>query len=407
MVPVPMDWTAVSELSQNPTVVQLFGLTSLAIACAVANWVTRRLIVPGVERLVLRSASRWDDALHEAQVFERLAPLLPALILWYGVPLLPEVGESVEQVAARLATSIVILVAARVIAAFLTGLNEIYSAAPENRNRPIKGYVQVVKIVVAIVATILILATLLDRSPLIFLSGIGAMTAVVLLIFRDTILSLVASVQITGNDMVRVGDWIEMPDLGADGDVIDIALHTVKVQNWDKTITTIPTHRLISDSFKNWRYMSESGGRRIKRALAIDMASVRFLDDERIESLAQQPLLAEYIAGKREAIEVHNQSLGVDSGPQRRRLTNLGTYRTYIERYLRSHPQIHQGMTLIVRQLAPTPTGIPIEVYCFTNTTAWAAYEGIQSDLFDHFLSVAPEFGLRAFQLPTSSADAG
>jgi miniconductance mechanosensitive channel len=394
-----MEWPSLSELLKNPVVIQLIGLGGLLTACAIANWLTHRLVVPGVERLTLRTASKWDDALREAEVFERLAPIVPAFILWYGVPALPEVGEDLERISQRIAASIVILVVARAIAALLTAANAIYSEVPENQHRPIKGYVQVVKIALAIVATILILATLIDRSPLIFLSGLGAMTAVVLLIFRDTILSLVASVQITGNDLVRVGDWIEMPDLGADGDVIDIALHTVKVQNWDKTITTIPTHRLISDSFRNWRYMSLSGGRRIKRSLAIDMGSVRFLDEEEIEGFAKLPLLAEYIAKKREEIAEHNSGLNA-AGPQLRRLTNLGTFRAYIECYLRDHPKIHQEMTLLVRQLEPTPTGLPIEVYCFTNTTEWNAYEGIQSDLFDHFLSVAGSFGLQAFQYP-------
>ena len=224
-----------------------------------------------------------------------------------------------------------------------------------------------------------------------------------LLVFRDTILSLVASVQITGNDMVRVGDWIEMPQFGADGDVIDVALHTVKVQNWDKTITTIPTHRLISDSFKNWRYMSLSGGRRIKRALAIDMSSVRFLDDAEVDTIGRFRLLRDYVAGKREELASWNAEDGRDPeiNADIRRLTNLGTFRAYIERYLEAHPRIHQGMTLLVRQLAPDEHGIPIEIYCFTTTTEWNAYEAIQADLFDHLLSIAPEFGLRAFQAPS------
>jgi miniconductance mechanosensitive channel len=392
-----------ADLFEDPRVVQVVGLAALLSLCILVNWAIHRFLVRGVEKLVLRSASRWDDALHDAEVFHRLAPLLPALVLWFGVGALPEVSEPVVVIATRVAVSTVILVAARALAALLTAANQIYSAIPENRDRPIRGYIQVVKIVVVIVAAILILATLLDRSPLIFLSGIGAMTAVILLIFRDTILSLVASVQITGNDMVRVGDWIEMPQFGADGDVIDVALHTVKVQNWDKTITTIPTHRLISDSFKNWRYMSLSGGRRIKRSLSIDMTTVRFLTPEETERLSRVSLLSDYIAEKREEIARHNEGRDPDGGPDLRRLTNLGTFRAYVERYLRAHPKIHGGMTLIVRQLAPAPTGIPIEIYCFTNTTEWAVYEGIQSDLFDHFLSVAPEFGLRAFQSPSGA----
>jgi miniconductance mechanosensitive channel len=231
------------------------------------------------------------------------------------------------------------------------------------------------------------------------------MTAVILLIFRDTILSLVASVQITGNDMVRVGDWIEMPQFGADGDVIDVALHTVKVQNWDKTITTIPTHRLISDSFKNWRFMSLSGGRRIKRALYIDIRTVRFLRDEEIDRFGEMALLRDYVHEKRHQIREHNAASEPPPGrnAEARRLTNLGTFRAYIERYLRADPRIHGGMTLIVRQLPPGPTGVPIELYCFTKTTAWSEYEGVQSDLFDHFLAIAPEFGLHVFQSPSGT----
>jgi len=382
---------------------QILGLLGLVLLCLVAHLVVRRWMVRGIERLVLRSKTDWDDVLHEARVFERMAGLVPAVIAWYGIQLVPDVGEAVEIVVGRVAFASILLVAGRVAIAVLTAANELYTRRPENRDHPIKGYVQVLKILVASVTAVLILASLLDRSPLIFLSGLGAMTAVLLLIFRDTILSLVASVQITGNDMVRVGDWIEMPQYGADGDVIDVALHTVKVQNWDKTITTVPTHKLISDPFKNWRFMSLSGGRRVKRALFLDMSTVRFLEPGEIDRFEQFALLGDYVRDKRDEIEAHNAEQG--RNPQLnadiRRLTNLGTFRVYIERYLRAHPHIHQEMTLLVRQLNPTPTGIPIEIYCFTNTTNWNAYEAIQADVFDHLLAIAPEFGLRVFQSPT------
>ena len=390
---------------RHPAVVQLLGLTGLLLVCAVAFVVTRRYLVAGFERLTLRSSTSWDDVLHEQEVFRRLSGLVPAVIAWYGVKLLPQVGPTVELVVGRVAFASIVLVVARSLMALLSSANEIYARVPENANRPIKGYVQVVKIVVSIVAAVLVLATLLDRSPLIFLSGLGAMTAVILLIFRDTILSLVASVQITGNDMVRVGDWIEMPQFGADGDVIDVALHTVKVQNWDKTITTIPTHRLISDSFKNWRFMSLSGGRRIKRALFVDIRTVRFLRDEEIERFGEMALLRDYVREKLQQIREHNAASEPppDRNAEARRLTNLGTFRAYIERYLRADPRIHDGMTLIVRQLPPGPTGVPIELYCFTRTTVWNEYEGVQSDLFDHFLAIAPEFGLQVFQSPSGT----
>ncbi len=394
------------ELLQHPVFVQALGLGALLLLCLFAHWLTRRFIVRGIERLVLNSRTRWDDALHDAELFERLALLVPAFIAYSGVHAVPRLDEAADTVVTRVASAVMLLVGARVVNAFLTASNTIYSLNPQNASHPIKGYVQVAKIVVSVIAAILILATLLDRSPLIFLSGLGAMTAVLLLVFRDTILSLVASVQITGNDMVRVGDWIEMPQFGADGDVIDVALHTVKVQNWDKTVTTIPTHRLITDSFKNWRFMSLSGGRRIKRALSIDMSTVRFLEEEEIEHVGNFALMRDYIAEKRKELEANHarEGLNPEFSADVRRLTNLGTFRAYIERYLDAHPRIHSnGMTLLVRQLPPSQTGIPIELYCFTTTTDWNAYESIQADIFDHLLAVAPEFGLAAFQSPSGS----
>ena len=394
------------ELLEHPLFVQVLGVSALAFVCLLAHWLTRRFIVRGIERLVLNSKTRWDDALHDAELFDRLALLVPAFIAYSGVNAIPKLEDAAVTVITRVAAAMILLSGARVVNAFLTASNTIYSQNPQNASHPIKGYVQVAKIVVSVVATILILATLLDRSPLIFLSGLGAMTAVLLLVFRDTILSLVASVQITGNDMVRVGDWIEMPQFGADGDVIDVALHTVKVQNWDKTVTTIPTHRLITDSFKNWRFMSLSGGRRIKRSLSIDMGTVRFLDADEVEHVGQFALMRDYIAGKRKELDANHarEDLNPDFNTDVRRLTNLGTFRAYIERYLDAHPRIHSnGMTLLVRQLAPGATGIPIEIYCFTTTTDWNAYEAIQADIFDHLLAVAPEFGLAAFQSPSGS----
>jgi len=235
----------------------------------------------------------------------------------------------------------------------------------------------------------------------VLLTGFGAMTAILLLIFRDTILSLVASVQMAGLDMVRVGDWIEMPKFNADGDVIDVALHTVKVQNWDKTITTIPTHALISESFRNWRGMQESGGRRIKRSVNIDVNSVRYLDEDELQKFKGFKLLQEYIARKEEELAEYNTKLGETANVNLRRLTNLGTFRAYLKNYLSNHPRIHQEMTLMVRQLQPTDSGIPMEIYCFTNTTNWAEYEGIQADIFDHILAQSREFGLNVFQSPT------
>jgi miniconductance mechanosensitive channel len=379
--------------------------------CWLLHVLTRRLAARFIKRIVLRSQTNWDDALHDEQVFSRGVALVPIFVAWQAINILQaargdgsEPSELTDFVTRLVAATAVVLVV-RGLLALLTTVNTLYASNPSNRNRPIKGYVQLVKIAITVVAAVLTISALVDESPVIFLSGLGAMTAVLLLVFRDTILSLVASVQISGNDMVRVGDWIEMPQFGADGDVTDVALHTVQVQNWDKTITTIPTHRLISDSFKNWRYMSLSGGRRIKRSLQIDVASVRFLSDDELERFGDFHLLRDYVTAKRAEVSAFNQGPALNSSHDAdiRRLTNLGTYRAYLDLYLHAHPKIHQGMTLMVRQLAPTPEGIPLELYCFTTTTDWGEYEDIQADLFDRFIALAPQFGLRVFQAPAGS----
>ncbi len=387
---------------QSQTLWEVGSVIGLLVTCWFALALAKRAIHGWLGKLIQLSDTVWDDALHREGVFSRLAPLLPALIAWYGAPLIPHPHENVEIVLRRCALALMIFVGVRSLAAFLTAANAIYSRNPANRDRPIKGYLQVATIITHLIAAILILSVMMDRSPWLFLSGIGALTAVLLLVFRDTLLSLVASISLTGNDMIHVGDWIEMPQYQADGDVIDIALHTVKIQNFDKTITTIPTYQLLNSSFKNWRGMSQSGGRRIKRSIQIDIGSVRFLTDEEIGRFATFDLLGEYIAAKKEELANYNSREGIDSTipANARNLTNLGTFRAYLERYLASHPKIHGSMTRIVRQLAPTAEGLPIEIYCFTRTTKWAEYEAIQGDIFDHVLALLSEFDLRIYQSP-------
>jgi miniconductance mechanosensitive channel len=398
-----MDGTALRNLMDHPLFAQLVWLGLLILVCVLVYFVAKVVLVGAVRRLVARSQTTWDDALVRAELFLRLAHIAPALVAFYGAQAIPELGPTLATLIQRVAASLIAIAIALSVGAFLTALNDNYSAKPENRRRPIRGYVQVVKIAVFLLTALIVVSILMDRSPWLFVSGIGAMAAVLLLIFKDTILSLVASVQITSNDMVHVGDWIEMPQFGADGDVVDVALHTVKVQNWDKTITTVPTHALISGSFKNWRGMSLSGGRRIKRSLFIDVASIRFLEPEEVQSFEGFALLGDYMRRKREEIEGYNAEDGrnPEISADIRRLTNVGTLRAYIASYLRNHPKIHGGMTLLVRQLAPGPRGLPIEMYCFTNTTDWNEYESIQSDIFDHILAIVPEFGLRVFQSPS------
>jgi len=392
-------------LEQFPHIYSLVCLILLLFAAWLANWLVKRVLVRGFYRALRASQLGQDKALARSHIISRLANVVPALILASGVELIPNLPPALVTVARNVCSAFVVLTIALAVGGALTLANNLYERRPDAHLRPVKGYIQVVKIVIYLIATILVIATLIDRSPLILLSGLGAMAAVLILIFQDTLLSLVASVQISSNDVIRVGDWIEMPQLNADGDVIDIALHTVKVQNWDKTITTIPTKRFITDSFKNWRGMQEAGGRRIKRSLHLDQNSVHFLSAEEIDDLRRFKLLAPYLKSKESELLSWNSQL---DEPQRisvntRRVTNIGTFRAYVENYLRQHNGIRQDMTLLVRQLSPLADGLPLELYCFTNTTAWVAYEAIQSDIFDHMLAILPEFGLRVFQHPSGA----
>jgi miniconductance mechanosensitive channel len=356
-----------------------------------------------VKRIALRYIMRRLPVEGAAPISARLANIVPALIVAYGIRAVPNLPAPVGVAIGNVVAASIILFLALAIGAALSLANQIYERRPEAAHRPIKGYVQVLKIVLYLGAAILIVAALMEQSPLLLLSGLGAMAAVLMLVFKDTILSLVASVQLTSNDMLRVGDWIDMPQLHADGAVIDIALHTVKVQNWDKTVTTIPTHRLIQESYKNWRGMAESGGRRIKRALLIDQNCVRFLTEAERDRMADIALVHDHIDRKRGELAEWNARLGpaAQIPANQRRVTNIGTFRAYVLHYLRANPRVAQDMTLIVRQLAPTPQGIPIEIYCFTATTMWVEYEDIQADIFDHLIAILPEFGLRAFQEPS------
>src|SRR5690606_36111909 len=271
---------------------------------------------------------------------------------------------------------------------------DVYSSSHRAQTRSIKGYVELARILLWAVCTILVVSIMMDRSPLLMLSGLGALSAVLLLVFKDTLLSLVASTQMSNYDMLRLGDWIEMPQAGADGFVIDMALHTVKVQNWDKTVTTIPTYKLFSESFRNWRHMFESGGRRMKRTMRIDASTVRFLTESEIQELRRYALLKDYLDGKQQELEASNRELGqlTEVPANRRRLTNIGTFRAYAMAYIARHPEIRKDMIMLVRMMEPQSEGIPIEVYCFSNNTAWVEHERIQGDIFDHLLAILPEF---------------
>ncbi|MDP1618329.1 mechanosensitive ion channel family protein [Phenylobacterium sp.] len=391
-----------SSLNDYPHLQTLAGLGALALLAAIINWLTHHVLLRIVRRALSLSLKDRSETVFR-EVMARLANVAPAIVIYQGVLVVPNLPPEAETVVRNVAAAFMILTVILALTGGLNLVNELYSRRPEARQRPIKGYIQVGKIILYAAAAILVVATLLDRSPLLLISGLGAMAAVLLLVFKDTILSLVASVQLTSNDMIRVGDWIEMPQLNANGDVIDLALHTVKIQNFDKTITAIPTWRLINESFVNWRGMQESGGRRIMRSVLLDQTSIRFLTPDERDGLRRFALLDVYLDSKAKDLEAWNESL-IRSGRDpvnTRRLTNVGTFRAYMLAYLKVHPGVAKDKTIMVRQRDPTPEGLPLEVYCFANTVEWGAYEAIQSDLFDHFLAILPEFDLRLFQAPT------
>lgn len=392
----------------HPLLPTIVGLLILILFALFADLVARRALLAGLHAVVSRTSSHWDDALMQHKVFKRLSQILPALVIHVGILLVPGVPETVEMVVRNVVGAWMVLMFMLTFTAVLSAINQIYETTAESKDRPIKGFVQMAEIGVYLVGGILVIAALIGRSPVVLLSGLGAMTAILMIVFKDTLLSLAASIQLTSQNVIRVGDWLEIPQFGADGDVIDVALYTITVQNWDKTITTIPSYRLISDSFKNWRGMQESGGRRIKRSVNMDLNTIRVLSNEEIERFEDFALLRDYIARKLKELKEYNDALDRPgkSGANLRRLTNIGTFRAYIYNYLKHHPKIHDEMTLIVRQLQPGPEGLPLEIYCFTNDTDWVNYEGIQSDIVDHICAIAPEFGLRLFQSP-AGADFG
>ncbi len=364
----------------------------------IANYIAKKIILKVITRIVKRNKFQWDDIILERRLFHRLSNIVPVIIIYSFASVFPAYQAWIE----KGAVLYFIVIAMIVLNTALNAADDIYRTYEISKVKPIKGILQVVKIILGTIGIILIVAKLIGQSPMILLSGLGALSAVLMLVFRDSLLGLVAGVQLTSNDMLRVGDWIEMPKYNADGDVIDISLNTVKVMNFDKTITTIPAYALISDSYKNWRGMQNAGGRRIKRSVYIDMNSVTFCNEEMLQSFKRIHYLTDYVLERQQEIDTYNEVHQIDRSNKvnGRQMTNIGIFRAYISNYLKNHPRIHQEMTLIVRQLAPGEYGLPLEIYAFTNDTRWAAYESIQADIFDHILAVAPEFGLRIFQNP-------
>jgi miniconductance mechanosensitive channel len=374
------------EYSEFSSILGLVGLCLFAYAMqALTRWYLKRWNVRSVRLM------------RDPRMVSALSWVLPLLVFYFGFDLLPELPRVLTEVVERVVLVSFIVLGLRLCTILLDDFNKAYAATEAYRTRPIKGYLQGISILIHFLGLVSIVAVLLDRSPLVFLSGLGAATAILVLVFKDTILSMVAGVQLTYNRLIQVGDWIEIPQFGADGDVVEIALHTVTVRNWDNTHTVIPAHKFLENSFKNWRGMRESGGRRIKRSVFLDVHSIRFLEEADIAELKKFKLLREYLDQKVQELQAIQEPETIN----RRRLTNLGTFRHYLVQYLKAQSGIHQNMSLMVRQLQATPEGLPLEIYAFTSDTRWSVHENLQSDIFDHVFAIIPEFGLKVFQSPS------
>ncbi|MDP7592799.1 MAG: mechanosensitive ion channel family protein [Litorilituus sp.] len=380
------------------------GLTIILLFSTLSYYLVKHKVLNLVYKLIAKTKNTWDDALIKHNVLIRMTFLLPIIAILFLTPLVLPSDALLAGLMILLAKVLLTFQLARTVSALLNVSKSLYRETAKEKYLPLNAIIQVVKLAVYLVAAIIIVALILDRSPIYLLSGLGALTAVLILVFQDTIKGLVASIQISANKMVVAGDWIELPKYGADGDVIEIGLNTVKVQNFDKTITTVPTYALTTDSFKNWRNMYHTGARRIKRTLIIDIASIDFYSLEQIDFLTNTHLLKTYLNDKKQQLEIENKSLNQHDSLNKidaRQLTNVGTFRAYIEMYLNQHKVIRNDLTCMVRQLPATESGLPLELYCFTNTTDWAKYEAIQADIFDHLFAIAPHFDLRVFQHPT------
>ncbi len=385
--------------------VRIAAVAIIIILCIVADFVARRIIVTCVARIIGRTRTSWDDAILDRKVFNKLSHLAPGLVVYLMASEALTGYERASAAVVSITLIYLIIVLLLVIDSFLNAVVDIYRSYEVSRNIPIKGFIQVFKIIIFFLGAIVVVSVILGKTPLYILSGLGALTAVLMLVFKDSILGFVAGIQLITNRMIATGDWVEVPQYGADGDVLEITLTTVKVQNFDKTITTVPTYALISGSFKNWRGMDESDGRRIKRSIYVDIGTIKLCTPEMLDRFRKVQYISAYIDAKEKEVSNYNASKGVDdkSPVNGRRLTNVGTFRAYVLSYLKNHPMINKEMTLLVRQLAPADKGLPIEIYVFSKDKDWVNYEDIQSDIFDHLLAVLGEFDLRAFQSPSGS----
>ena len=384
-------------------------LCIMLLLALIANYIAKKIILAAIHKFIKKSKNDWDDALQKRHVFQRFSHLAPAIVIYSLAPVFFAGFDRIIMLLQKVSYIYLVLIGLLVIDALLNSVIDIYRKFEVSRKMPIRGFVQVAKIIISIVVGLSILSIVIGKGAWAILTGMGAFTAVLMLVFKDSILGLVAGIQLTANNMVHIGDWIEMPKYGADGDVIDLTLTTVKVQNWDKTISTIPAYALISDSFKNWRGMAESDGRRIKRSVNIDTSSIKFCDEQMIERFKKFHYIKDYIEKKEHEIAEWNRANNIDQThlTNGRRMTNIGVLRAYITEYLRRNPNLNKDMTMMVRQLEPTPQGLPLQIYTFSSDKKWVNYEGIQADIFDHILAVIPQFDLRVYQQPAGADLAG
>lgn len=389
-------------------VMDSFILLLLIVGVAfLLNWVCRRIILRTVSKLVQRTKATWDDIVFNDKVMTNFSRMVAPVLLYVALPFtFPDyVGTLWLDFLGRFCLIYILVSFLRFLSALFSAFYQVYSGREKYRDKPLKGLLQTAQVILFFIGAIIIVGILINRSPLVLLTGLGASAAVLMLVFKDSIMGFVSGIQLSANDMLKVGDWITMPKYGADGTVIEVTLNTVKVRNFDKTITTIPPYLLISDSFQNWRGMQESGGRRVKRSINIDMNSVCFCTPDMLEKYRRIQLLKEYVESTEQRLASYNEAHEIDNSVlvNGRRQTNLGVFRAYLTSYLKSLPEVNHDLTCMVRQLQPTADGIPLELYFFSSTTVWVDYEGIQADVFDHVLAIIPEFGLRVFQRPSGA----
>ncbi|MEW9799618.1 mechanosensitive ion channel family protein [Alteromonas lipolytica] len=411
--------TALPGLQEDSVLFNVLAVTTILVISALVYGIARLFIRPQVAAWIVRSEATWDDGLLRHGFFRRLFHLLPALCIVLLTPALIHSSPLLNAVLTKGAMLYMLFTALLAVFALLSTLEDVYNASSMSKRAPITGFIQVIKLILAILVVLLSISLVIDKSPLIIVSGLTAIAAVLLLIFRDTILGFVSGIQIAANRMFNTGDWIQMPKYEVDGEIIEIGLTNVKVQNWDKTISTLPTYSLTNEAVKNWRGMQESGGRRIKRAINIDIHSVRLCDEAMLTHFSEIRHIKAYIQDKVRELQAYHKDNDIDASDllNSRRLTNIGTFRAYLEAYLRRHPAINHDMTLMVRQLPPTELGLPLEIYCFSAKQEWTEYEKVQADVFDHIMAMLPQFELRAYQrdghldlltrntLPSGSAD--